>query len=278
MIIDFPKVRVNGSLRVESVCITHVLFLSISQAESSAPSITAWLTLYISFFVSLASVPPFPPPEHPISIPTNACTPSCHFALPLRLSRVLLTSMEPYNLSPIFFQLSKLVWARPEIDLPKEVVEHAATAPFSGIELYRHPGGPTMQMPPPSKMMRGPMGGGSGSEGGLVGNTLQLHQRQQQQLHLQQEPPWRGIGPPGFLFEIESQVCIHEGHVPSPKKRVKAEQKSTVFFLCFVFSILHDRRCTGIKLCISACCTSTRIVPGLTESCARTFRMYHLAM
>lgn len=114
------------------------------------------------------------------------------------------------------------MWAQPEIDLPKQVVEHAKEAAFSGVLPTRGGGssnstGPPGMMGPSLKLARvtGPMGGGGGGggEGGggpmVVGGagagSLQLPHRQQQQMQIQQGgPPFDA--PPGFLFEIESQV------------------------------------------------------------------------
>lgn len=68
-------------------------------------------------------------------------------------------------------QLMKLMWAQPEITLPDEIVEKAATSPFEGVELYRHPGHASFK-------------GGDNPP----------------------QQPMAPRRPPGFLVEIESQV------------------------------------------------------------------------
>eukprot|EP00903_Cladosiphon_okamuranus_P016558 g15275.t1 len=115
-------------------------------------------------------------------------------------------------------KMCKLMWAQPEIDLPKQVVEHAKEAAFSGVLPTRAGGGvnsaagPGMKGPH-NKMGRvagPPMGGGGGGDGvmmvgGAGAGSLQVPQQQQpMQMQRQQGPP-QFDGPPGFLFEIESQ-------------------------------------------------------------------------
>ena len=94
------------------------------------------------------------------------------------------------------------MWAQPEVELPKQVVSHAKTAPFSGVEVYRLP--PLQPMATAPKAPRG-SGLGAGDEGSVgIGsgrNTLQLLGPSPL------PPPPRALGgPPGFLFEIESHV------------------------------------------------------------------------
>ncbi|CAM9474578.1 unnamed protein product, partial [Hapterophycus canaliculatus] len=134
-------------------------------------------------------------------------------------------------------QLCKLMWAQPEIELPKQVVEQATEAPFSGVLPARTGGGvsagpPHGMMGPAHKLARaaGPIagGGGGGSGGGGIVDDLgggplmgvgggvgggagagslrlpQHQQHQQMQMQVQQQGPQLD-GPPGFLFEIESQ-------------------------------------------------------------------------
>lgn len=126
------------------------------------------------------------------------------------------------------------MWAQPEIELPKQVVEQATDAPFSGVLPARTGGAvptgpPHGMMGPPQKAARaaaaavaaGPMGGSGGGGvgddlgggapmgvGGGVGSLRLPPQHQQMQMQAQQQqqqgPPFDG--PPGFLFEIESQV------------------------------------------------------------------------
>lgn len=123
------------------------------------------------------------------------------------------------------------MWAQPEIELPKQVVEQATDAPFSGVLPARTaavvaPGPPHGMMGPAHKLARpaGPIGGGGGGGGGddLGGGpsmgvgggagSLRLpphQQHQQMQMPVQQQQQQQGAqfdGPPGFLFEIESQV------------------------------------------------------------------------
>lgn len=119
--------------------------------------------------------------------------------------------------------MCKLMWAQPEIDLPKQVVEHAKEAAFSGVLPTRAGGGvksagPPGMIGPPNKLARvaGPRVGGSGGGGGdggmMVGGagvgSLQVpHQHQQQPMQMQrQQGGGQFDAPPGFLFEIESQV------------------------------------------------------------------------
>ncbi|CAM9245740.1 unnamed protein product, partial [Scytosiphon promiscuus] len=123
-------------------------------------------------------------------------------------------------------KLCKLMWAQPEIELPKQVVEQATDAPFSGV-LPARTGG-SVSAPPPHGMMgpahklaraAGPMSGGAGASiGGSVGGGDELgggapvgaggagslRLLQHQQMQMQQQGP-QFDGPPGFLFEIESQ-------------------------------------------------------------------------
>eukprot|EP00752_Nemacystus_decipiens_P003062 g2839.t1 len=113
-------------------------------------------------------------------------------------------------------KMCKLMWAQPEIDLPKQVVEHAKEAAFSGVLPTRASGGmnsagPPVMMGPSSKLARvaGPLMGGGGDGAMVVGGagvgSLQVpHQQQHQQMQMQQGGP-QFDGPPGFLFEIESQ-------------------------------------------------------------------------
>ncbi|CAM9375136.1 unnamed protein product [Ectocarpus sp. 6 AP-2014] len=127
-------------------------------------------------------------------------------------------------------KLCKLMWAQPEIDLPQHVVEQAKDAPFSGVLPARSPAsggnptGPPGMRGPPNNLVRvggpplgggapggveGVSGGGAGGSGAGAG-SLQLpgqqqqQQQQQMQMQMQQGPP-QFDGPPGFLFEIESE-------------------------------------------------------------------------
>lgn len=124
-------------------------------------------------------------------------------------------------------QMCKLMWAQPEIDLPKQVVEHAKEAAFSGVLPTRAGGGinsapPPRMMGPPNKLARvagpppiggGRVGGGDGATvvgGAGVGSLQMPHRQQQQPMPMQMQGGPQFDAPPGFLFEIESQVRTGE--------------------------------------------------------------------
>lgn len=167
-------------------------------------------------------------------------------------------------------QLCKLMWAQPEIDLPQKVVEHAAEAPFTGVLPARtaagggNSGGPPGVMGPPHKLARitgPPVGGGVGGiggdrSGGVGAGSLQLPHQLQQQQQMQGQ---QFDGPPGFLFEIESQVRkeyvqawvwivpdlprlrlgYHRGHIPPPPHAREYCKSSAAFFtLHYIHEIL----------------------------------------
>lgn len=136
------------------------------------------------------------------------------------------------------------MWAQPEIDLPQHVVQQAKDAPFSGVLPARSPAsggnptGPPGMRGPPNKLARvggPPLGGGApgGVEGvpgggaagsGVGAGSLQLpgqQQQQQQQMQMQMQGPPQFDGPPGFLFEIESEVRL-ESMLPVGKRWVGA--------------------------------------------------------
>jgi len=132
------------------------------------------------------------------------------------------------------------MWAQPEIDLPAEVVQHAKDAPFSGVLPARSGGiggsggggmnsmgpGPPGMMAPHQRQARltGPIsGGGGGPEGMVAGGagagSLQLPHQQQMPMPMQMQQGPQFDGPPGFLFEIESQVRPHDTSEAIPRVR-----------------------------------------------------------